>query len=99
MDTTMFLFLLSAFGVLSGLVTEAVKKIVSDKENLSYNLIALIVSFIVGAGGTALYYQLTAMPFTLNNVIYLVLMGFASALVSTTGYDKVKQTLDQIFVK
>ena len=33
MNVTTFLILLSAFSVLSGLVTEAVKKVVNDKAN------------------------------------------------------------------
>ena len=48
MTTTTFLMLLSAFSVLSGLVTEGIKKLISDKANMSYNIIALIVSLIVG---------------------------------------------------
>ena len=44
MTTTTFLILLSAFSVISGLVVEGIKKIISDKANLSYNLVALIIS-------------------------------------------------------
>ena len=96
MTTTMFLILLSAFSVISGLVTEAVKSLVSNKANLSYNIIALIVALIVGSAGTAVYYQLNCTAYTVNNVIYLVLMGFASGLVSMIGFDKVKQAIEQI---
>ena len=96
MTTTTFLILLSAFSIISGLVVEGVKKIVSDKANLSYNLVALIVSLIVGGVGTAIYYQLNEIVFTTNNIIYMVLMGFASGLTATVGYDKVKQTILQI---
>lgn len=96
MTTTMFLILLSAFSVISGLVTEAVKKFINDKSNLSYNIIALITALIVGSCGTAIYYQLNGMLFDINNIIYMVLMGFASGLVSMIGYDKVKQAILQI---
>lgn len=96
MTTTMFLILLSAFSMISGLVTEAVKKFVNDKANLSYNLIALITALIIGSGGTAVYYQLNGFLFDINNVIYMILMGFASGLVSMIGYDKVKQAILQI---
>lgn len=99
MNTTMFLILLSAFSVVSGLVTEGVKNIITDKVNLSYNIVALITALIVGGGGTAVYYQLNAIPFTVNNIIYMVLMGLASALVSMTSYDKVKQTIEQFLNK
>ena len=95
MNTTMFLILLSAFSVLSSLVTEGIKNIATDKVNLSYNIVALVAALIIGGGGTAVYYQLNAIPFTVNNVIYAVLMGLASGLTAMTSYDKVKQTITQ----
>ena len=99
MTTTMFLILLSGFSVISSLVTEGIKNVATDKVNLSYNIVALITALIVGGGGTAVYYQLNSIPFTLNNVIYSILMGLASGLVSMTSYDKVKQSIEQIVKK
>ena len=99
MNVTTFLILLSAFSVLSGLVTEAVKKVVNDKGNLSYNIVALVVALIIGGVGCAIYYQLNAIVFTTNNVIYMILMGLASGLTATVGYDKVKQAIEQVVGK
>ena len=96
MNTTLFLILLSAFSILSSLVTEGVKNIASDKVNLSYNIVALITALIIGGGGTVIYYQLNEISFNLNNIIYAVLMGLASGLVSMVGFDKVKQAIIQI---
>ena len=96
MTITTFLMLLSSFSVLSGLVTEGIKKLISDKANMSYNIIALIVSLIVGDVGCAIYYQLNAIPFDVNNVIYMILMGLASGLCSMVSYDKLKQCIEQI---
>ena len=96
MTTTTFLMLLSAFTVLSGLTTEGIKNLISDKSNMSYNIIALIVSLIIGGVGCAIYYQLNAIPFDINNVIYMILMGLASGLCSMVGYDKLKQCIEQI---
>ena len=48
MTVSTFLTLLSAFSVISGLVTEGIKKIVNDKANISYNITALIVAVVVG---------------------------------------------------
>lgn len=96
MSVTTFLILLSAFSVVSGLVTEGIKKIATDKVNLSYNIVALITALVVGGGGTAVYYQLNAISFTINNIIYMILMGMASGLVSMVGFDKVKQAITQI---
>ncbi len=99
MTTTTFLMLLSAFSVLSGLITEAIKKLLNDKENISYNLVTLITAIIIGSIGTVIYYQLTGIPFTINNIMYAILMGFASGLTSMTSYDKVVQTLAQMGIK
>ena len=96
MTTTTFLMLLSAFSVLSGLVTEGIKKLISDKANMSYNIIALVVALVIGGAGSAVYYQLNAIPFNINNVIYMILMGLASGLCSMVGYDKLKQCIEQI---
>ena len=96
MTTTTFLMLLSSFSVLSGLVTEGIKKLISDKANMSYNIIALVVALVIGGAGSAVYYQLNAIPFNLNNIIYLVLMGLASGLCSMVGFDKIKQAIEQI---
>ena len=99
MTTTTFLMLLSSFSVLSGLVTEGIKKLISDKTNMSYNIIALVVALVIGGAGSAVHYQLNAIPFNLNNIIYLVLMGLASGLCSMVGFDKIKQAIEQIVGK
>ena len=99
MTTTTFLMLLSAFSVLSGLVTEGIKKLMSDKANMSYNIIALVVALVIGGVGSAVYYQLNGIPFDTNNVIYMILMGLASGLCSMVGFDKVKQAVEQIVGK
>lgn len=96
MNINTFLMLLTSFSTITGLVVECIKKIVTDKANISYNITALIVAIIVGVIGCGVHYQLNAIAFTINNIIYMILMGFASALVSTLGYDKVKQAVLQI---
>ena len=99
MTTAIFLMLLSTFSIISGLVTEAIKKLLTEKSNLSYNLLALIIALIVGGFGCGIYYQLNGILFTINNIIYMILMGLASGLTATLGYDKVKQMVLQITKK
>lgn len=96
MSASIFLMLLSLFSVITGLVTEGIKKIAKDKANLSYNIIALIIALVVGIVGCGVYYQLNDILFTTNNIIYMVLMGLSSGLVSMVGFDKVKQTIEQV---
>lgn len=96
MNMTTFLILLSAFSVISSLVTEGIKTMAADRANLSYNLITLVSALIVGGVGTAVYYQLNAIPFTTNNIIYMLLMGFTSGLTAMVGFDKVKQAIEQL---
>lgn len=99
MDTATFLMLLFAFSIISSLFTEGVKKLMNDKVNLSYNLIALCIALIVGSIGTAIYYQLNNIGLNTNNIIYMILLGLSSGLSSMVGYDKVRQTIIQIVNK
>lgn len=99
MTITLFLLLLTGFATLSGLCTEGIKRMTTDKVNIASNVLALIVALIVGGVGTVVYYQLNAIPFTTNNIIYIVLMGLASGLVSMVGYDKVMQAIKQLSIK
>lgn len=96
MTTTLFLTMLSAFSVLGGLVTEGFKNLLKDKANLPTNILALIVAMVIGCGGCAVFYQLNDIALTVNNIIYMILMGLASGLTSMVGYDKVRQTIEQL---
>ena len=93
MTVQMFLALLAAFSVITSLVVEALKKIMAHCNK--YDIMALVSALVIGGGGTLVYYRLTDMPFTTNNIIYAILMGFASALVAMVGYDKVIQAIEQ----
>lgn len=96
MSITAFLFLFSVFSVLTGLVVEAIKKFLADKENRSYNIIVLIVAMIIGVIGTLLYYYITGVAITMAGIIFAILMGLASALGAMIGYDKVKEAIEQL---
>lgn len=95
MTTDTLLMLLSVFSALSGMVTEAVKKLFNNDTKLPYNFIALLSALIVGCAGTAVYYQLNGICFDRNNIIHMILMGLASGLISMVGFDKVKQIIQQ----
>lgn len=91
MNVEMFLALLLGFSTLASLVTQAIKKLFSSDGNVT----AFIVSIVVGLIGTIIYYQLANIDFTLNNIIYAILMGLASSLVSQLGYDKIKEAIQK----
>lgn len=99
MTVTMFLSLLLGFSMATTLIVEALKKLVGKKIEFSYNIVAFTTALIVGCGGTAIYYQLSGIAFDANNIIYLCLMGFSSAITSMVGFDKIKQTIEQLVSK
>ena len=96
MTPQLFLILLAGFSALSSLVMEGIKKSFLSSKNVSYNVTALIIALIIGTSGTFIYYQLNNIIIDTNNILYAILMGLASGLVSMVGYDKVKQTLDEL---
>lgn len=76
----------------NSLLTQAIKKVLGDRK-YSSNILALIDSIIVGAGGTLIYYHYgRAEP----DPIMVVLMTAAVWLSSMGLYDKVAQTAKQI---
>lgn len=100
MTVSMFVILLSAFSLIVGLLTQAIKKLLDGLgAKYSSNVVAVIVSAIVGIGGTAIYYVISGIPFSATNIICMVLMGIATAVGAMVGYDKVIQTIKQIVSK
>ena len=97
MTISLFLTLIVTLATAVSLLTEAVKKsFEGTKIKYSSNVVVLIVSVIVGIGGTALTYMFLGIPFTTLNIICMVLMAVAVWIGSMLGYDKVLQTIDQI---
>ena len=96
MTITIFLTLFTILSVVCSLFTEAIKKTIGTKEP---TMVALILSAIVGWGGSAVAYQLMNIPFDTNSIICLVLMAPVIWLGATLCYDKVKETIIEIFSK
>lgn len=96
MDVTKFLMFLSVYTIISSLVTEAIKKLITEKEKFPNNILAVIVSITVGLVGTLIYYQLNSIVFSTNNIIYAILLGLSSGVCSMISYDKFKQSILQI---
>lgn len=94
MTVEIFLALLLGFSILASLVTEAIKKLFSADGNIT----AFVVAIVIGLAGTLIYYQLGNIEFNLNNIIYAILMGLASSLVSQLGYDKIKEAIQKFLI-
>lgn len=81
---------------LTGLVTEAIKKILDEQKrpyraNALAGVVSLILSVAIGIG----YVILNTLGFTGPIVVYLVVLAFLSWLCAMVGYDKVIQTISQ----
>lgn len=100
MTIALFLTLFTTFSLATGLVVEALKKILDETTiTCPSNILACIVAMIVGVGGTAITYVFMGIAFSAANVICMILMGVAVSVGSMIGYDKVMQTIKQITQK
>lgn len=90
------MLILTACAALTGLVTEAIKKMLGDRK-YSANLIAAIVSVVVAALICAGYIILTDTILTPKVWVYIVALVILSWLCAMVGFDKIKQTVLQLF--
>ena len=81
---------------LVGLTTEAVKKVL-DERNVKYyaNTLAGIVSLVLASLAGIAYVVLTGSAFTASMITGIVVFVFMSWLCAMVGYDKVIQTIAQ----
>lgn len=96
MGLEIFLFGLLITSTLTGLVTEAIKAIMTElnkkyRSNIIAGVVAAILSAAIGFG----YIIATDMPFSAVLVVYYVAHIFMSWLCAMVGYDKVVQAISQ----
>ena len=97
MTITLFITFMTVAAAVSGLLTEAIKKAYQNAgRKYSANVIALINAAVIGGFGMAAVYMLLGIPWTINNIICLVIMIVAVWIGSMIGYDKIIQLLKQI---
>ncbi len=97
MTITLFITFMTVAAAVSGLLTEAIKKAYQNAgRKYSANVIALINAAVIGGLGMAAVYMLLGIPWTINNIICLVIMIVAVWIGSMIGYDKIIQLLKQI---
>ena len=91
-----FLIGLSIISVATGLVTEAVKKILTEmKVTYQSNLISGIIAIVLSVAVGVCYIIFANVGFSAQSIICVVILAFASWLCSMVGYDKVVQFIDQ----
>ena len=92
-----FLIGLSIVSTITGLVTEAIKKILKSR-NVNYcantlaGIVAAVLSIFIGLG----YIILAEVGFSAQSIISIIVFAFVSWLCSMVGHDKVMQTIDQL---
>ena len=97
MTVTLFATILTIGAMLNALLTEAIKKAYENEgKEYSPNVVALADALINGGAGTAAVYMLMAIPWTINNIICLLIMIVAVWIASMIGYDKVLQLAKQV---
>ena len=97
MNISVFVIAFVIESIIASLFTEAIKKAMENaKKDYSANVIALVVAFVIGVGVTCGYMVFNGIPFTVQSVIIVVAMTGCVWMGAMLGYDKVKQTLDQI---
>lgn len=85
-----FLTGLLIVSTLTGLATEAVKKMLSGtKVTFPPNILAAIVSVVLSVGISVGYIILTGMAFNASVIVCVVALAFVSWLCAMVGYDKV----------
>ena len=89
------MLLLTACAVMTGLVTEALKKMLGDKK-YSTNVLAAVVSIVIAGLICTGYIILTDTILTPKTWVYIIALVILSWLCAMVGFDKVKQTINQL---
>lgn len=97
MNLEIFLTLLLAVSILTGLTVEAIKEVLKElerpyKANILAGLVAVVLSVLVMAG----YVTLVDAVINSKMAVYLIALVLLSWLSAMVGYDKVIQAITQI---
>lgn len=93
MTVEIFMTLLTTCAIVTSLIVEAIKQMEIFKSN---NIIALVVSIIVGTFACVLTYLIMEIPFDTINIMYMIAFVVANWVSAEVGYDKMMQTIKQI---
>lgn len=97
MSVDMFLFLMLAVSVLTGLFTEAIKKILDGagakySTNILTGAVSVVIAVVIDAG----YVIMTDAILMDKMAVMLIALILLSWLCAMVGYDKVMQAITQV---
>lgn len=96
MSVSLFVSIFMGGALLTMLLTQSIKQFYYNRgSEASPNVIALVNAIVVGCGGTAFVYMLMSIPWSINNILCLVAMGFLVWMGSMIGYSKILETFQQ----
>lgn len=99
MSMEVFLMLLMGVSIITGLMTEALKKLLDECGKVyKSNILAGIVSVILSIGAGAGYIVIIETQFNAKVAVILIALVLLSWLCAMVGYDKVMQAISQIKV-
>lgn len=100
MDATMLFIGLAVISAFTTLTTEGIKKLL-DEAGKTYapNLLAAVVAVILTIAASICYVIFAEVAVTGKVAVEIIAMIFLSFLCATVGFDKVKQTIQQLFGK
>ena len=100
MSIEIFLIGLMTCSLFTGLVTEAVKKLLDDSgKTYKSNILAAICAVAVAVIAIVAYTLIASVPISVMYITSCVLLTILSWLCAMVGYDKVIQTIAQIIQK
>ena len=88
---------LMGISIVTSLIVEGIKKLFENtKIKLSSNILAAIVSVVVSLATSLAYVFISQIQFTPTVIFEIIALIVLSFLVSTVGYDKVMQAINQV---
>lgn len=99
MTLQIFLIMLLACSILTGLTVEAIKKMFMSGESRKANIIAAIVAVVLAVAVGIVYAIMNDLTCTIQYATTIIVLCFLSWLCAMVGYDKVIQAIQQIIGK
>lgn len=97
MDSNIMVIGLVAVALFTSLTTEAIKKILDEKQvKYSANILAAVVAVVLTVAASIGYIIYASILVTPQVVVCVIAMVFLAFLCATVGYDKVIQAIEQL---